>query len=112
MRRPQIAFEERVAELEGFARPLYGIVPLTLGGFEFAHWERIVDGLDAGTVLRVDQRGERVRDVLSSRAGETVRLPDEEAGYMMVFRTFERVSFALVMKASRAIHVHDFVRTP
>jgi hypothetical protein len=42
-------FEERVAELEGFARPLYGIVPLTLGGFEFAHWERIVDGLDAGT---------------------------------------------------------------
>ena len=42
-------FEERVAELEGFARPLYGIVPLTLGGFEFVHWPRIVDGLDAGT---------------------------------------------------------------
>jgi hypothetical protein len=42
-------FEQRVAELEGFARPLYGIVPLTVGGFEFAHWDRIVDGLDAGT---------------------------------------------------------------
>ncbi len=42
-------FEQSTAELEGFARPLYGIVPLTLGGHDFAHWDRIVDGLDAGT---------------------------------------------------------------
>ncbi len=42
-------FEESTAELEGFARPLYGIVPLTVGGYDFAHWDRIVAGLDAGT---------------------------------------------------------------
>lgn len=42
-------FEQSTAELEGFARPLYGIVPLTVGGYEFAHWGRILDGLDAGT---------------------------------------------------------------
>lgn len=42
-------FEESTAELEGFARPLYGIVPLTVGGYEFAHWERFGAGLDAGT---------------------------------------------------------------
>ena len=42
-------FEESTAELEGFARPLYGIVPLAVGGYEFAHWERFVSGLDAGT---------------------------------------------------------------
>jgi hypothetical protein len=42
-------FEESTAELEGFARPLYGIVPLTVGGYEFAHWERFAAGLDAGT---------------------------------------------------------------
>jgi hypothetical protein len=42
-------FEERTAELEGFARPLYGIVPLTVGGGEFAHWERFAAGLAAGT---------------------------------------------------------------
>lgn len=42
-------FEEAVAELEGFARPLYGIVPLTVGGGEFEHWDRIVAGLEAGT---------------------------------------------------------------
>jgi hypothetical protein len=42
-------FDESTAELEGFARPLYGIVPLTVGGTAFPHWERIVAGLDAGT---------------------------------------------------------------
>ena len=42
-------FEESTAELEGFARPLYGIVPLTVGGYEFADWERFASGLDAGT---------------------------------------------------------------
>jgi len=29
-----------------------------------------------------------------------------------VFRSFEKVSFGLVMKATRAIHINDFVRTP
>ena len=42
-------FEESTAELEGFARPLYGIVPLAVGGGEFGHWERFSSGLDAGT---------------------------------------------------------------
>ena len=42
-------FEQEVAELEGFARPLYGIVPLTVGGGEFDHWDRFAAGLEAGT---------------------------------------------------------------
>ncbi|WP_051062876.1 DUF2264 domain-containing protein [Ilumatobacter nonamiensis] len=42
-------FPERVAELEGYARPLYGIVPLTVGGGGFEHWDRYLSGLDAGT---------------------------------------------------------------
>jgi hypothetical protein len=43
------AFEPRVAELEGFARPLYGVVPLVVGGGRFDDWGRIVSGLEAGT---------------------------------------------------------------
>jgi hypothetical protein len=42
-------FEAAVAELEGFARPLYGIVPLTVGGGDFDHWDRLAAGLEAGT---------------------------------------------------------------
>lgn len=42
-------FPERVAELEGYARPLWGIVPLATGGGIFPHWEQWVAGLDHGT---------------------------------------------------------------
>lgn len=35
--------------LEGFARPLWGLVPLAAGGGEFDHWPLWQAGLDAGT---------------------------------------------------------------
>ncbi|HOP17687.1 MAG: LysM peptidoglycan-binding domain-containing protein [Chromatiaceae bacterium] len=70
------------------------------------------DGLAPGTVLRVDQRGELIRDVVTPDSRDKVQLPDEEAGLLMVFRTFERVSFGLVMHASRVMHVNDRVRNP
>lgn len=70
------------------------------------------DGLEPGSVLAIDQRGETVRDTISSRPGERVTLPDERAGTLMVFRTFDRVSFALVMRATRSIHVLDRVHNP
>lgn len=38
--------------------------------------------------------------------------PFEHAGLMMVFRTFDRVSFALILKASRFINVGDWVSPP
>jgi hypothetical protein len=43
------SFATRVAELEGYARPLWGIVPLVAGGGSFAHWDRWVAGLAHGT---------------------------------------------------------------
>jgi hypothetical protein len=43
---------------------------------------------------------------------QTVTLPDEHAGTVMVFRPFERVSYALVMTAKRPMHVNDTVRNP
>ena len=42
-------FAPRVAELEGYARPLWGIVPLVAGGGTFDHWDRWVAGLAHGT---------------------------------------------------------------
>jgi hypothetical protein len=41
-----------------------------------------------------------------------VKLPDELAGMLMVFRTFDKVSYALVMKAEKPLHVLDRVQTP
>ncbi|MDT8407324.1 MAG: LysM domain-containing protein [Methylococcales bacterium] len=69
-----------------------------------------VDGLEPGHVLDIYQQGEQVRDLF--RAGELVQLPDELAGTLMVFRAFDRVSYALVLNAFQAMHVLDYVRTP
>ncbi len=70
------------------------------------------DGLEAGHVLRIDQKGETIRDVVTPDSSDTIRLPDEEAGLLMVFRTFDRVSFGLVLNAIRPIHIHDRVSAP
>jgi hypothetical protein len=42
-------FDYPAAELEGFARPLWGIVPLAAGGYDFPHWELYRRGLANGT---------------------------------------------------------------
>lgn len=68
-----------------------------------------VDGMEVGHVLSVFQSGRRTRDPYS---GAHVPLPEVFAGTIMVFKTEERVSFALVMDAQREIHLYDRVRGP
>jgi hypothetical protein len=70
------------------------------------------DGIETGHVLTIYKSGRVARDVVSGAASATVKLPNEQAGVLMVFRPFERVSYALIMKASRALHVLDTVQTP
>lgn len=70
------------------------------------------EGVEVGHVLRIFQDGAYIKDSISGKRNDTVKLPDEDAGLIMVFRTFEKVSFGLVMKATSAIHINDFVRTP
>ncbi len=41
-----------------------------------------------------------------------VKLPDERVGLLMIFRTFDRVSYGLIMSASDAIYTLDSVHTP
>jgi hypothetical protein len=42
-------FDRAAADLEGFARPLWGLAPLGAGGNDFAHWHRFAQGLANGT---------------------------------------------------------------
>jgi nucleoid-associated protein YgaU len=67
------------------------------------------DGITEGAMLDIMKRGEIVRDRTKE---EKVRLPAEKAGQMMVFRAYEKLSYALVTKATRAINVGDQVRSP
>jgi len=67
------------------------------------------DGLETGNVLQVMRQGERVRDDVRDA---WVTLPDTEAGAVMVFRVFDHLSYALVMRASQALAVGDRLVVP
>jgi len=67
------------------------------------------DGLAVGDVLTAFQAGEVVRDKV---AGGSVRLPEEDAGTIMIFKSYDEISYGLVMEATQAIHVLDHVRNP
>jgi len=69
-------------------------------------------GLAPGDVLAIDYNGIRVPDPIAENGRAWVKLPNEPAGLLLVFRVFPRVSFGLVMYATRAIHVGDRVLNP
>jgi nucleoid-associated protein YgaU len=66
------------------------------------------DGLVEGQVLTVIKTGATVRDTL---ADNQVKLPDERAGTLLVFRTYEKLSYGLVLTASRPLAVMDRFET-
>ena len=68
-------------------------------------------GIEPGHVLSVLQAGRDARDPYSF-IGYRVTLPDIKAGTLMVFKTAPRMSYALVMSATRPIHVLDKVEKP
>ncbi len=71
-----------------------------------------IDGLETGHVLDIYHRGEVIPDPFSPKTDASVKLPDEIAGLLMVFRPFKRVSYALVLEANQSIHILDRVYTP
>ncbi len=70
------------------------------------------DGLKQGHLLSIIQKGKLVTDPFHKNKNELVKLPDQEAGIVLVFRIFDRVSYGLVMHASRNMRVLDMVQTP
>ena len=83
------------------------------------------DGIANGTVLAVDQKGGRVADTYAGGASFTrgkqdmntsfakrVQLPDERIGTVLVFRTFNRMAYGLVLGATDTIALHDVIRNP
>jgi LysM repeat protein len=78
------------------------------------------DGLAPGNVLAVFQAGEVIADTanrgflnsMSRLAAGKVRLPDERTGTFMVFKTFDHLSYGLIMEATNVIRVADRVENP
>jgi hypothetical protein len=59
--------------------------------------------------LNFDEAPQQTQVVLEP--GE-VKLPDERVGLLMIFRTFDRISYGLIMNATDAVYTLDAVQTP
>lgn len=75
------------------------------------------DGIRNGTVFSAWRPGTNTPDDAANRNWvaaqvDKVQLPDEFSGRVMVFRTFDRVSYALVMDAIRPVQVDDRLKEP
>lgn len=70
------------------------------------------DGIETGHVLAVFQTGAEIRDNFGGKRNDIVQLPDQRAGLVLVYRAFDRVSFALVMESDLDMRVYDSVRNP
>jgi hypothetical protein len=87
------------------------------------------DGVEVGNVFGVYQSGVVVEDKVKNgkkmyedsdlidylgymkTKGPSIVLPDYRAGVVMVFRTFGRVSYGLIMEALGPIHLHDTIKS-
>jgi len=78
-------------------------------------------GVVPGTVLAVDQVGSVVTDRgpaayanwgRADMFSRDVRLPSERAGTLLVFKSYDDMSYALVVGASQEMQVGDIVRNP
>jgi LysM repeat protein len=77
------------------------------------------DGLAPGNVLGVYDTGPVVADTdkkgffaLNTLGAKKVALPSERTGTFMVFKTFDNISYGLVMEATNLIRVGDKVQNP
>jgi nucleoid-associated protein YgaU len=70
-----------------------------------------LDGMDPGTVLSILKDGARVVDKQDA-AKPLLKLPNERNGLLMVFRTFDRLSYALILEINDAARVGDRLTAP
>jgi hypothetical protein len=99
-----------------------------------------IDGIEIGHVLAINRFGKVIKDpefdkkkykaTEEARLGTLndenkaekneglnlepgmIKLPDERIGLVMIFRTFDNISYGLIMQAREPIHMLDSVKTP
>lgn len=71
------------------------------------------DGIEKGHVLAISESGRKVHDPFATgNTKSKLTLPDERSGIMMLFRVFEKLSYGLIMDATRPIRIGYAVHQP
>ena len=91
------------------------VISIPKGVVEAGRWDVVIisggkqEGLEDGHVLEVFSFRGQIRD---PRTSKLVTLPDTKIATLMVFKAYERVSYALLMEASAAVKVGDRSSSP
>ena len=91
------------------------IISVFSGVTQVGQWDVVVinrgerEDVAVGNVMAIYKRGALAHDRI---AKENIQLPSERAGLLMVFRTFEKLSYGLVLATERPLAVKDEVRNP
>jgi hypothetical protein len=77
------------------------------------------EGIENGHVFSIYHSGDWVRDeirhkprLVANMRKNKVQLPDEFVGHVMIFRTFDKVSYGLIMDGIRPAQIGDELRAP
>ena len=103
---PQTSVNARVVSI-------YGSTPVAVAGQNqvVAINMGTAQGMEPGHVLTLLTQGDRVRDT-TAEGKPTIKLPSEHNGLAMVFLTFERVSYALLLEVRTGVRVGDRLVNP
>ncbi len=103
---PQAPVEARVVSIYGSSAVANAaqnnVIAINLGA---------QDGMEVGHVLNLLTQGNRIRDTTADQRSE-IKLPSESNGMVMVFRTFDRVSYALILDVRMPVRVGDRLVNP
>ncbi|MFK7892610.1 MAG: LysM peptidoglycan-binding domain-containing protein [Granulosicoccus sp.] len=106
-----LTFKPRLPRLQGEAR----IVSLVDAISQSARNQVVVlnigsnSNIQEGDVLAVETKGRLIVDKQGVEGREKLALPDQRTGVLMVFKSFEKVSYALVMESTHPVKINDRV---
>ena len=105
-RAPEMEVDARVVSIYGSSAVAYAaqnqVVAINMGS---------QDGLEPGHVLSLLTKGDRIKDMTDSNKA-IVKLPSEVNGTAMVFRTFDNMSYAIVMENAKPIRAGYLLANP
>jgi len=98
------------SQIRGQILPVEGmetteIGPLSIVAINLGNRENV----EPGMVFRIRSQHKHKVDPVTK---EDYEIPEENVGLLMVFRTFEKISYAIVTNSSRAIQAFDVVVSP
>jgi len=104
------------------------VIALSNAYFKSGKWQIIaisrgnLDGISTGDVFDVKRPARVIRDEVMHPSEDVktffkpslgkVTLPEEHAANIMVFKTFEHISYAIIVDGNRPVQLLDFVRAP